>query len=312
MSNLFVAAKKDEIPALNTIFERGQINGLEGIKKITAEQIKEHEPYCVGVDGIFVPQAGIINYKNVANKMAEKIQEKGANIEFGQKVIGIQSSKGISTVQTEKTTFEAKLVINCGGLYSDKIAKFTNPKLDIQIIPFRGEYYKLKEEKEYLLKGLIYPVPNPDFPFLDVHLTKQVGGGVEAGPNAVLAYRREGYNKTDFDLAEFWEILAWSGFRKVAAKYWQTGLGELYRSYSKKAFTKALQKLVPDVKQEDLIKGKAGVRAQACDRDGNLLDDFKILENKSVIDVCNAPSPAATSSLAIGKSISERALAVID
>lgn len=305
---IIVAANKDEIPALNNIFKRGQENGLQGIKKITPEQIKEHEPYCVGVDGIFVPQAGIIDYKVVANKMAQKIQEKGGVIEFGQKVIGIQTVNGTSTVQTEKTTFEAKLVINCAGLYSDKIAKFSNPKLDIQIIPFRGEYYKLKEEKNYLLKGLIYPVPNPDFPFLDVHLTKQIGGGIEAGPNAVLAYRREGYKKTDFNLAEFWEILAWSGFRTVAAKYWKTGLGELYRSYSKKAFTQALQKLVPEVKQEDLIKGKAGVRAQACDRQGNLLDDFKIIESPNVIDVCNAPSPAATSSLAIGKSISEIAL----
>jgi L-2-hydroxyglutarate oxidase len=309
---IIVAANKGEIPALNNIFERGKINGLEGIKKITAEEIKEHEPYCVGVDGIYVPQAGIIDYKVVANKMAEKIQEQGTKIEFGQKVINIKNEKGITTVTTEKRTFEARLVINCAGLYSDKLAKFSNSKLDIQIIPFRGEYYKLKEEKEYLLKGLIYPVPNPDFPFLDVHLTKQVGGGVEAGPNAVLAYRREGYKKTDFDLSEFWETLAWSGFRKVASKYWRTGLGELYRSYSKKAFTQTLQKLVPDVKQEDLIPGGAGVRAQACDRQGNLLDDFKILQNQGIIDVCNAPSPAATSSLAIGKSISEKALAVID
>ncbi len=180
--------------------------------------------------------------------------------------------------------------------------------VDLKIIPFRGEYYELKPEKAYLVKNLIYPVPDPNFPFLGVHFTRMIEGGVEAGPNAVLAYQREGYKKTDFDFDEFFESIRWGGFQKVAMKYWKTGLGEFYRSYSKSAFTKALQKLIPEIREDDLVPGGAGVRAQACDRTGGLLDDFKILENEFVVNVCNAPSPAATSSLAIGESVSEMVL----
>jgi L-2-hydroxyglutarate oxidase len=185
----------------------------------------------------------------------------------------------------------------------------TVPNLNVKIIPFRGEYYKLTKEKEYLVKNLIYPVPDPNFPFLGVHFTRMAKGGVEAGPNAVLAFKREGYKKSDINLSELGETLAWPGFRKVASKYWRTGFGEMYRSFSKAAFTKALQKLIPEIVESDLAPGGAGVRAQACDRNGGLVDDFLILEENKVINVCNAPSPAATSSLAIGETVSKLALA---
>lgn len=211
-------------------------------------------------------------------------------------------------VYTADAAYRGRLVVNCAGLYSDKIAALTVPKLPLRIVPFRGEYYKLKPEKEYLVKNLIYPVPNPDFPFLGVHFTRMARGGVEAGPNAVLAYKREGYRKKDVHLAELWETLTWRGFQKVASRYWETGLGELYRSYSKSAFTKALQALIPEIQKDDLMDGGAGVRAQACDDRGGLLDDFAILERAGVINVCNAPSPAATSALSIGLDITERVM----
>ena len=215
---------------------------------------------------------------------------------------------GIEVITSEGSSQRAKIVINCAGLYSDKVARMTGQKMNVKIIPFRGEYYKLTDEKEHLVKNLIYPVPDPSFPFLGVHFTRMIGGGVEAGPNAVLAFQREGYTKKHIKLSELMESLAWPGFQKVAFKYWNTGLGEMYRSFSKSAFTKALQKLLPDITEKDLRPGGAGVRAQACDRQGGLIDDFLILENEIAINVCNAPSPAATSSLSIGKTIAEKAL----
>ena len=204
------------------------------------------------------------------------------------------------------------MVINCAGLYSDKIARLNNPSLPLKIIPFRGEYYKIKPEKEYLVKNLIYPVPDPNFPFLGVHFTRMIKGGIEAGPNAVLAFKREGYTKSQIDIGELFETLAWPGFQKVALKYWQTGLGEMYRSFSKAAFAKALQKLIPEIQQDDLIDGGAGVRAQACDRTGGLLDDFNIVSEENIIHVCNAPSPAATSSLAIGETVASQAIELLN
>jgi L-2-hydroxyglutarate oxidase len=258
--------------------------------------------------GIFVPQTGIVDYKLVALKYGELLAKLGAEIKLNEKVVSITTINNQSTVVTEKSSYTAKLVINCAGLYSDKVTSMTREKVNYKIIPFRGEYFKLKKEKEYLVKNLIYPVPDPNFPFLGVHFTRMAKGGVEAGPNAVLAFRREGYKKSDINLAELAETLAWPGFQKVAAKYWKTGFGEMYRSFSKAAFTKALQKLLPEIKEEDLVEGGAGVRAQACDRDGGLVDDFLILEEANVINVCNAPSPAATSSLAIGETVAALAL----
>jgi L-2-hydroxyglutarate oxidase len=211
-------------------------------------------------------------------------------------------------VQTTTGDFTASLLINCAGLYSDTMAQLTVPELDMRIIPFRGEYYKLKKERENLVRNLIYPVPDPNFPFLGVHFTRMINGSIEAGPNAVLAFGKEGYKNTDFHPGEFLKTLAWPGFRKIAFKYWRTELGELHRSFSKAAFAKALQGLIPEITVDDLEPGGSGVRAQAVDRKGNLVDDFLILESQRVLNVCNAPSPAATSCLSIGEHIAHKAI----
>ena len=302
---IIVATEERELSALKTIFERGQANGLQNLKMLKAEELKEYEPHVAGIAGIHVPQTGIVDYRVVAEKYAEVFQRQGGELRLGEKVIDIQLGADKVVVVTQKSSYTGKLVVNCAGLYSDKIAKLTLKNVNVRIIPFRGEYYKLRKEKEYLVKTLIYPVPDPNFPFLGVHFTTMVGGGVECGPNAVLAFKREGYKKSDINFGELTETISWPGFRKIVSKYWRTGLGEMHRSYSKAAFTKALQKLMPEIREEDLIEGGAGVRAQACDRTGGLLDDFLILEDKQVINVCNAPSPAATSSLSIGKTVAE-------
>lgn len=305
---IIVATDEKEMPLLQTLFTRGQQNGLENLKMLNGEELGQYEPHVAGIAGIAVPQTGIVDYKKVAEKYGQRIQELGGEIILGEKVIDIQMASDHVVVATQKQSYSGKLLINCAGLYSDKVARLTSKNVDVKIIPFRGEYYKLKKEKEYLVKNLIYPVPDPNFPFLGVHFTRMMKGGVEAGPNAVLAFQREGYKKSDINLSELGESLAWPGFQKVAMKYWKTGMGEMYRSFSKAAFTKALQKLLPEIQESDLVEGGAGVRAQACDRKGGLVDDFLILEEKQVINVCNAPSPAATSSLAIGETVSKLAI----
>jgi len=302
---VIVATDEKELPLLKNIYDRGLQNGLQNLKMLNASELKEYEPHVAGIAGIHVPQTGIVDYRMVAEKYAEVFQQQGGELKLGEKVIDIQFDSDKVVVATQKASYTGKLVVNCAGLYSDKIARLTSSHVNVKIIPFRGEYYKLKKEKEYLVKTLIYPVPDPNFPFLGVHFTTMVGGGVECGPNAVLAFKREGYKKSDINLAELGETLAWPGFRKIVAKYWRTGIGEMHRSYSKAAFTEALQKLLPEIKEEDLMEGGAGVRAQACDRTGGLLDDFMILEEKQAINVCNAPSPAATSSLSIGETVAE-------
>ncbi len=305
---IIVATSQAELPALENIYKRGIENGLSKIRKIRKEELNEFEPHVNGIQGIAVPYAGIINYTEVCDKYAQLFKAAGGEIKLGEKVLDIRISSNGADVITSNTTYSTKLVVNCAGLFSDRIAALTRPKIDVRIIPFRGEYYELKKEKEYLVKNLVYPVPDPNFPFLGVHFTRMIKGGVEAGPNAVFAFKREGYKRTDFDWKDFSASMAWPGFRKVALKYWQTGLGEYYRSFSKAAFTKALQKLVPEIREEDLKTGGAGVRAQACDRTGGLIEDFLILEDKHIINVCNAPSPAATSSLSIGRTVAEMAL----
>lgn len=302
---VIVATDEKELPLLKTIYDRGQQNGLQNLKMLKAEELKEHEPHVAGIAGIHVPQTGIVDYRVVAEKYAEVFQQLGGELRLNEKVVDVKLGPSDVTVVTSKSTYTAKLMVNCAGLYSDKIARLTTQNIDVKIIPFRGEYYKLRKEKEYLVKTLIYPVPDPNFPFLGVHFTTMVGGGVECGPNAVLAFAREGYQKSDINISELTETLAWPGFRKIVSKYWKTGLGEMHRSYSKAAFTKALQKLLPEIQEDDLIVGGAGVRAQACDRTGGLLDDFLIVEDRQVINVCNAPSPAATSSLAIGQTVAD-------
>jgi len=300
-----VALDESELPELDKLYKRGLENGLTNLKMLSAEQIKEYEPHISGIKGLHVPQTGIVNYSEVADKMAEVFKNLGGEIQLNSKVVKVDKSDSLVTVHTSGTTYEGAYLVNCAGLYSDKVAKINGDNEDIKIIPFRGEYFKLSKEKEYLIKNLVYPVPDPNFPFLGVHFTRMKKGGVEAGPNAVLAYSREGYKKSHINMREFLETLAWPGFRKVAAKYWKTGLGEFYRSYSKTAFTKALKRLLPEITEKDLVPGGAGVRAQACDKDGGLLDDFAIHESDRTVNVYNAPSPAATSSLAIGDTIAD-------
>lgn len=302
---IIVATLPEELPRLEALYERGLQNGLQGLKWVEKEEIKHYEPHCAGLRALFVPQTGIIDYGLVSDKYAEHILNDGGEIKTGERVIAINKKANEVEVISPQNSFTCKKVINCAGLYSDKVAQMSADKIDTRIIPFRGEYYLIKPEKHYLVKNLIYPVPDPAFPFLGVHFTRMIGGNIEAGPNAVLAFRREGYKKTDVHLGELWETLSWPGFRKVSMKYWKTGMGEMWRSLSKAAFTKALQRLIPEIKADDLVPTHAGVRAQACDRDGGLLDDFKIIEDGAIINILNAPSPAATSSLSIGKTISE-------
>ena len=305
---IIVATDAPEIPLLENIHKRGLENGLTNLKKIGAEELKEYEPHVAGVEGLVVPQTGIVDYRLVAEAYEKLLRQSGVDIFLNTKAQNILDRNGKQEVVTPNQTLITDLVISCAGLYSDKVAAMNIPDINVKVVPFRGEYYKLKKEKEYLVKNLIYPVPDPNFPFLGVHFTRMARGGVEAGPNAVLAFKREGYKKTDINISEFFETLAWPGFRKVAAKYWRTGLGEMYRSFSKAAFTKALQKLIPEIQQQDLTDGGSGVRAQACDRTGGLVDDFLIYETTKAIHVCNAPSPAATSSLAIGETVSAMAM----
>ena len=305
---IIVATLEKELPLLEDLYQRGLANGLDKIRRLLAAEIREIEPHAAGLAAIHVPYAGIIDYKAVAAKYAELFQAAGGQIFTGQEVTGIRTEGDFTTVTTASRTYQARQVVNCGGLHSDRLAALTQPKVNVRIIPFRGEYYLLRDEKKSLVKHLIYPVPDPDFPFLGVHFTRMVGGKVEAGPNAVFAFKREGYRKTDFSFRDTLGALGWPGFRKVALRYWRTGLGEYYRSFSKAAFTKALQRLVPEVQESDLIPAGAGVRAQACDRTGGLLDDFAILRDGPVVHVLNAPSPAATSSLSIGQSIAEMVL----
>ncbi|GGH52151.1 hydroxyglutarate oxidase [Dyadobacter endophyticus] len=307
---IVVATTEEQRPLLRNLFERGNQNGLVENRMISEGEMKEIEPHVKGLEGIWVPYTGIIDYKTVCEKYAEKFRLLDGEVVFGEKVTNVKNRNSHSEVVTATgKIFETKLVVNCAGLYSDKVAQLTQPEnINVRIIPFRGEYYKIRPEKHYLVKNLIYPVPDPNFPFLGVHFTRMIEGGIEAGPNAVFAFKREGYGKLDIDVTEMLESLSWPGFQKVAMKYWRTGLGEYYRSFSKAAFTKALQGLIPEIQSEDLIPGGSGVRAQACDYDGGLLDDFSIIENKTAINVCNAPSPAATSSLSIGQTVSEKVL----
>lgn len=305
---LVVATDANEIPELEKLYQRGQENGLDRIRKVSVEEAREIEPHVKMVAAMHVPYTGIIDYTEVCLKLAELVKEMGGEVLTGHAVERIQMTPAEAILTTPRGEFRTEKYINCAGLYSDKVAALTQGKTDTRIIPFRGEYYMLKPERRHLVKNLIYPVPDPNFPFLGVHFTRMIDGGVEAGPNAVFAFKREGYHMSEVDLVEMFESLAWPGFRKVMGKYWKTGLGEFYRSFSKPAFTHALQKLIPEVKEDDLIPAEAGVRAQACDKFGGLLDDFRIIRESHAIHILNAPSPAATSSLSIGTTIAEMAI----
>lgn len=300
---LVVTVSQKEEQQLENLYQRGIQNGLTGLKKLSPEHAKEIEPHVFCTEAIYVPQTGIINYKQISEKFKDLILKNGGEVRLNAELLNAKTNSNPIILQTSQGDVETLRVVNCGGLYSDKISKILGIDMDVKIIPFRGEYYKLEQSAENLVKNLIYPVPNPDFPFLGVHFTRMIGGGIEAGPNAVLAFAREGYTNTTFNSVEFFETIGFKGFRKIATKYWREGSKEMYRSFSKRAFVSTLQRLIPEIKSSDVNPFGAGVRAQACNSKGELLDDFSIYRNQNIINVVNAPSPAATACLAIGESI---------
>lgn len=302
---VIVASEDSELPMLEMLFQRGLDNELP-VTKLSADEVREIEPHVRCLAGIKVPGTGIVDYRQVCAKFADLVREQGSTVITGAKVSDIREMKGTHRIETSKGGFEARFLINCAGLHSDRIARLAGFQTRARIIPFRGEYYELVPERRHLVKALIYPVPNPSFPFLGVHFTRMIDGSVHAGPNAVLAFKREGYHKTSFDLRDFLDTMTFGGFWKLARKNLNEGLMEIRRSLSKAAFVRSLQRLIPEVQPEDVIPTHAGVRAQALLPDGNLVDDFLILHGRSSCHVCNAPSPAATASLEIGKAVAEQ------
>jgi L-2-hydroxyglutarate oxidase len=307
---VIVATDEKEIPRLEELFRRGEANNVPGLEMIGPERLREIEPHARGIRAVYSPATGIIDFTQVAGAYARRVRDLGGEVRTLREVKNIFHRGGELIVQTSQEEIHTRYLVNCGGLYSDRIARMTSARgasasdgIDVKIVPFRGEYYKVAPERGSLIRGLIYPVPDPRFPFLGVHFTRSIHGYVEAGPNAVLAFAREGYRWTDFNAGDLWETLSFSGFRSVAKKYWKMGLEENYRSLSKRAFTRALQRLVPAITMDDLKPGGSGVRAQAVASDGALLDDFVIKQTGNAIHVLNAPSPGATASLAIGERI---------
>jgi len=305
---IVVAVSDDERERLNALEERGKANGLKGIKRLNADQLKESEPHVTGVAGLFIQETGIVDFVKVTETYADIFKSNGGTILLNARVKKIHGTSEEIRLHTPKETVVCKNLINCGGLYSDRIARMSGVEPGLKILPFRGEYYEIKKERHHLVNNLIYPVPDPRFPFLGVHFTRMIHGGVEAGPNAVLALKREGYKKWNVSFKDTGELFAYKGFWKMAFKYWKMGLGEMYRSMSKGAFTRALQRLMPEIQRADLIPGGAGVRAQALEPTGFLVDDFRIKEAAHMVHVLNAPSPAATASINIGKTIVATAL----
>ena len=300
---VIIAISQEELPRLQNLHERGTSNGVPGLEMIGPDRLKEIEPHAAGIQALWAPNTGIIDYQKVSQAYASRFQEHGGEIFTSAPVKKIARYPEGLVLETPSGNLRAKHVINCAGLYADRVAEMMGERVDLRIIPFRGEYFTLRPESHHLVKGLIYPVPDPRFPFLGVHYTRTIHGNVEAGPNAVLAMRREGYRKSDWDLAESWGTFSFPGFWKMSARYWRIGLQEIRRSYSKKLFGRDLQRLLPEIQESDLAPGGSGVRAQAVSRAGALLDDFHIIQSRDAVHVLNAPSPGATSSLAIGKHI---------
>jgi len=297
---LIVATEERELPLLEKLFERGLRNGLR-VEKISREQAREIEPHVNCLAALRVPSTGIASYRAVARRFVELIYESGGELLFATRMEKICERVGEQIIETNCGELRARFIVNCGGLHSDRIARASGCEPDAQIVPFRGEYYELVPEKRRLVKNLIYPVPNPAFPFLGVHFTRMIDGSVHAGPNAVLAFRREGYSKTSFSLRDLHETFSFPGFWKLARKHWDEGWNEMVRSFSKRAFVRSLQKLIPEITEHDVTPCAAGVRAQALRADGSLVDDFLMVRGRNSLHICNAPSPAATASLEIGK-----------
>lgn len=302
---VIVALNESEFPQLQTIFDNGQQNGVD-CEIIDQDRLNELEPHSAGIKAIHVPEAGIVDYRQVCERLAQIVAVNGGQVLLNAKVTGITQSTDNVVLNSEAGDVEASYVVNCTGLHSDRTTKLSGTPIDSKILPFRGEYFDLKPEAQHLCRGLIYPVPNPAFPFLGVHFTKMINGGVECGPNAVLAFAREGYRKRDINFRDLFESLTYPGFLRLAASNWKMGMGEMWRSFSKAAFVKALQVLMPEIRSEHLTAAPAGVRAQAVARDGALIKDFQFIDNGRIVNVCNAPSPAATASLNIGKLVVDR------
>lgn len=309
---LIVATSEEEFPRLDELYRRGVGNGLQGIRKLQANEIREYEPHAAGVRGIYVPITGVVDYLRVAKEYAAVIISRGGEIQCSCEVRAIRHAENATVVETNLGEIETKLLVNCAGLHSDRVSRMAGAKLDLTIVPFRGEYYDLAKDKEWLVRGLLYPVPDPRFPFLGVHFTRRIAGGIEAGPNAVLALAREGYEKQDFRARDVLDYATFPGFWIMAAKYGKVGAEEYYRSWSKRAFARSLQKLVPEITEADLVPGGTGVRAQALSRSGKLIDDFRFAYAHGVLHVCNVPSPAATASLAIAKYVTDTIVSHVD
>lgn len=305
---LVVATRAGEIPALDAVEAKGRANGLQKLRRLGPEELKEFEPSVAGIAGLWVGETGIVDYVSVCDKFAEIIQKQGGEIRLNFKVSGCRREGAELILVSSAGRVRCRSLVNCGGLQSDRLARMCGVRPGLQIIPFRGEYFQLTPQRRHLVRNLVYPVPDARFPFLGVHFTRMIGGGREAGPNAVLAFKRHGYDKTSFSLRDTAQMALYPGFWIMSLKYWKMGFGEFYRSFSKKAFVRALQRLIPDIRTEDLEPGAAGVRAQALEINGFLADDFRIQEAERMVHVLNAPSPAATASISIGESIAALAL----
>jgi (S)-2-hydroxyglutarate dehydrogenase len=302
---VIVATKTSELPLLDSLFQRGLDHQL-AVTRLAPEQVQEIEPHVRCLGGIKVPSTGIVNYRDVSAKYVELIRSRAGTVQTGTRVNRLRQANGIQVIETSHGEFEARFTINCAGLFSDHVARHSGLYPGAKIIPFRGEYYELVPDKRYLVSNLVYPVPNPDFPFLGVHFTRMIDDSVHAGPNAVLAFKREGYCRTDINCADLFETLTFPGFWKLARRYYRDAVREMVRSMSKRVFVKSLQQLIPEVAEDDLVSTHSGVRAQALMSNGKLVDDFLIVKGKNSIHVCNAPSPAATASLEIGRAIANQ------
>lgn len=300
---LVVATHEEELPRLDDLERRGRANGLAGLRRLRSEEIRDVEPHAAGVAALHVPETGIVDYCQVAAAYSRRVERHGGQVLTKARMRSVQSNGSGLAVETTRGAVACSRLVNCAGLQSDRVARLCGADPDVRIVPFRGEYYELVPERDELVRGLIYPVPDPRFPFLGVHLTKRIGGGVEAGPNAVLALKREGYRWTDVSLRDALATAGWPGFWSLAARFWRTGIYEVWRSLVKSAFVRDLQRLVPEIRPQDLHRSGAGVRAQALERNGALVDDFRIVETERAVHVLNAPSPGATASIAIGRAL---------
>jgi L-2-hydroxyglutarate oxidase len=308
---IVVATRREQLTQLDELERRGRANGIAGMERLGPEALREREPHAAGIAALAVPETGIVDYAVVLRAMADLVTKRGGTVELGVQALAVHRETQGLVVETSAGPRRTRFLIGCAGLHSDRFTRASGVEPGVRIVPFRGEYFKLAQARESLVRNLIYPVPNPEFPFLGVHFTRMKRGGVEAGPNAVLALQREGYTKTSVSIRDISSIVTWGGFWRMGSKYYRTGLGELWRSWSKAAFAKALQELVPEICEADLESGGVGVRAQALTKSGALVDDFHIVQADRMVHVLNAPSPAATASIAIGEQIAERVLAQV-